>query len=248
VESVVSVDLVADPATVSGLFEAREQTMNKALLTKPVREWIAHFQTLKPGTVVALRPDYAKRLQEMEGAGVLTPEMPMAEPGEGGGSDSDQALKDGFKAAVMAAVEDDSLDMAGKLAKIKELLKAQEKLMAPKEAPAPAASSTDGGSGGESGTSEAKAKELAANLQEQVKRLTLQVQVKDELAASGMRPTKVLTKALDACATLQEAKDLIADVKADSGRPRSSAPAGNGTAGDKPLPKSPKELREQYAR
>lgn len=226
VESVVSVDLVADPATVHGLFEAKGTPM--ATTVKAVRE------SLKDKA-----PAYAKRLQEMEDAGVLAPEMPMAEPAEPG--DSDSALKDGFKAAIIAAVDDDSLDMQGKLSKIREILKAQEKLMAPAEAPDAGASSEDEGSGGESGTTEGKQADPRDAL---IESLRLQVAVAGEVAAAGIKPGKVLAKALAACKDITEARELIADAKQAAGGPRSAAPAAKAEE----LPKSPKELREQYGR
>lgn len=107
IESVLSVDLVADPATVAGLHESRNpmKTTWKTLIEQ-------HKATPQG---VALR-------EMADAAGMGDAEAPAA-------STPDDAIKGGFKAAIHAVVDDDKLDMQAKLAKIKDILKAQDKLM-----------------------------------------------------------------------------------------------------------------------
>lgn len=121
IDSAESIDLVSRPATTKGIRE--ERTPMNMTTIKALRE------TLKPDTMGA------KFLREMEELGMGEAPMPAT-------TDPDEALKSGFKAAIHAVIDNESLDMAAKLAKIKEILKAQEKLMGggsepePKETPA----------------------------------------------------------------------------------------------------------------
>ncbi len=106
IEAVNSVDLVADPATVAGLFESRSPRMKLKDL----------IESLK-----ATRPGYAKGLREAAEAGLMSPDAemdappPMDEPDEGG--DHEQALKD----AAKAVIDDDSLSWPEKIAKITKI-------------------------------------------------------------------------------------------------------------------------------
>ena len=63
-------------------------------------------------------------LLEIEG---IDPLLPVAEP-IGGGS-TDDAIKSAFRAMVIAAFDDEALDSKATIAKIKDILKAQEKVM-----------------------------------------------------------------------------------------------------------------------
>jgi hypothetical protein len=47
-----------------------------------------------------------------------------------GSSAADAQMNDAFKAMVMGVLDDRKLDLAGKMARIKEILRAQEKLLA----------------------------------------------------------------------------------------------------------------------
>jgi hypothetical protein len=220
IESVQSVDLVADPATVSGLFEQKGN-----ITMKKVKDLI---ETLKP-----TRPGYAKGLLEMAEAGLMTPDAEMAEPAppapeaDGETGDHEQALKDGFKAAIHAIVDDDSMDMVAKVAKIKEILTAQEKLLAkpegkPEEKPA-----------------EEKTESKSSQTSNLVEHLQLQVKVRDLCADHGLQPSKILLKALDGCKDLVEARELIAlavkETKTPIAKGARSAP---GTSNQKVDPKT----------
>lgn len=52
-------------------------------------------------------------------------------------ADSNSVMKEGFKQLVLAAIDDESLDMKATLKKIGEILRAQEKLMGIKSDPMP---------------------------------------------------------------------------------------------------------------
>lgn len=106
IDRVRSVDLVTDPATNVGLFEGVE-TVSQI--------------TLKEFAEQTKNPLLLKLVEEGEmGA------MPMDAPADAG-SGEDQ-IKTAFRSVVMAAFDDDSLDMKATLAKIKEALKAYEKV------------------------------------------------------------------------------------------------------------------------
>lgn len=180
IEAVHSVDLVTEPATTRSLKES--QAMPTVL------------ETLK--RALAKQPARLKALREMEGDMPDALAAPMEEPAaaeEGG--DHEAAIY----AAAKAVIDDDSLDVAQKLAKIRKLL-----------------SLVDGGDG-ETPAEDASTEDMPAeegkkdNRGNLLESLRLQLQVKDALIDAGHKPGKVLMKALDACTTLQEAKELIAE-------------------------------------
>lgn len=125
IESVNSVDVVGDPASVGGLNESRNTPMKRTL--KDLKE-----------ALKSTRKGFVRALQEMEDAGLVGPDAKMDEPTGGGygpddapaeALDHETALKQGFRGAVMAVLDDDGMDMKGKLAKVKEILAAEEKLL-----------------------------------------------------------------------------------------------------------------------
>ena len=125
IDAVHSVDLVADPASVAGLHEGRTATVKTT-----VKQLMESLKTKRPG--------YARALREMAEAGLMSPDAsmdaPADEPAAGGETaDHEEALKAGFKAAIHAIIDDDSLDMAEQMSKIKEILKARDKLLGKKE-------------------------------------------------------------------------------------------------------------------
>jgi hypothetical protein len=106
-----SVDLVGDPATTKGLFEHREGAMTttaKALLE----------------AVYAKKPAKLKVLKEDMPADIMA--APMEAPAED--ADTDDQVAAAFRTMVIAVLDDDSLDLKGKLGKIKQILTAEEKL------------------------------------------------------------------------------------------------------------------------
>lgn len=185
---VESVDLVADPATTHGLHESRGNRTMK----RKVRDLI---ESLK-----AKRPGYARALREMAAAGVMSDQYEMDDPGEvpaagGETADHEQALKQGFRAAIIACLDDDSLDLKAKVKKIAEILKTEEKML-----------------GGDAAATEEAEEDPPAEEEDAKKteaRLRLQIRARDLLMESGVRPSLVLGKALDACRTEQEVREVI---------------------------------------
>lgn len=106
-----SVDVVADPATNSGLFESLKRT---PVMSKKYSEI-----TERCGT---------KRLKEClcEAMGQY-PELKEMDIEYGG--DADGGIGAAFKAAMMKVLDDDSLDTVGKLGKLKAIMVAKEKAM-----------------------------------------------------------------------------------------------------------------------
>lgn len=110
--SVLSVDVVADAATTSSL---RESKGHPAMTIKLLKEWRAELPDGEPRKVLAL----------LEDAGLGA--MPMAMDMPASGSSDDQ-IKAAFRAAVTAAFDDEKLDSKATLSRIKDVLKAYDKL------------------------------------------------------------------------------------------------------------------------
>jgi hypothetical protein len=112
IERVLSVDLVADPATTSSLFESHNMpaTIKISEVAKSLGKdhWLSKF------------------LKE-DGMGAMSDVAMPADTG-GDAADADEKIKDAFRAMVMAAFDDESLDSKATLAKIRDILKAQERL------------------------------------------------------------------------------------------------------------------------
>lgn len=110
IREVESVDLVADPATTKGLFESR--TRRKGARKMRLTEWA---KKQKPRVRAAVR-----RLIEadaMSGSMMLD------------GGSPEQSVKQAFRAAAMAVLDDDASDSAAALPKLKAILKARDDLM-----------------------------------------------------------------------------------------------------------------------
>lgn len=118
IDAVNSVDLVADPATVTGLHEGK-------IVTTTVKQLIESYKTKRPG--------YSRALREMAEAGLLSPDQKQEAPEGMEGEDMppadvpaevvdtvdhEQAILD----AAKACIDDTSLPAAEKIAKIKKLL------------------------------------------------------------------------------------------------------------------------------
>jgi hypothetical protein len=108
IEKVRSVDVVQNPATNAGLFESEEREMS----SRTVKEVFAEHG----GPLVRLLEDGAL-------AGVAG--VPVDVASESGGDDQVAAA---FKSMIGAVLDDAGLNLKAKLAKIRDILKAQEKL------------------------------------------------------------------------------------------------------------------------
>lgn len=114
IQSVSSVDIVAEPATVAGLHESRLPVAKKKL-----SELIECLCKTRPG--------YAGALKEMADSGVMSPGADMPEPKEDlkpdAGRDHTHALRDAMKAIL----DDEKLSDAEIMGKIKAILKMLKK-------------------------------------------------------------------------------------------------------------------------
>lgn len=113
VQRVKSVDLVGDPATVSGLFENRGNTAMR------FRDFVAKVRRH--------RPRAAKALQEMVEAGIMSPQdtsAPFADNKDG----TDDAVCEAFVSAVSAVVRDGELTFDACMKKLRAIMQAKYKL------------------------------------------------------------------------------------------------------------------------
>lgn len=149
-----SVDVVNDPATNTGLFEGyvmkktiKEIAANKAKFSKILEEMIAGDPMIGEAPVEA-------SMDQMDDAGNPIESTP------------DEQVEHAFRAALIAVIDDPALDIPGKLAKLKVIMKASEQAMAAingtSETPA------DTGSTPADKTTTESAKTEATNLQEQL--------------------------------------------------------------------------------
>lgn len=136
IEEVRSVDLVTRPATNKNLWES-----------VPVKTTLRAILESRLPTLSKSRRLHAKTLLEMDEYATAdmagdAPASPLDAPVEVA-SDPDQALKDGFRAAIDAVLDDDSLDVSAKVKKISEYLKTHDKLTAAAEPAPPVAEADD---------------------------------------------------------------------------------------------------------
>ena len=166
-----SMDLVADPATTSSLFESEYPTMDDAAV--------------------------------------------MDQP-----ADPKTAMKGAFRSMIVAAVDDDSLDMKATIAKIKEIMKAQEKLMGGGSTD-PEAEGNGTGSSTEEGTAFqvqiAALKQQLEQYQVKEKEAALLESINNALTAAGLDPknknhvSELFSNQLLATESEDDRKAMIAD-------------------------------------
>lgn len=134
-----SVDLVSRGATTKTCYESLDQeiAVSTATVTPPKKKKVRQLQE----DLKTVRPGYVRALREMAEAGIMSPDDEIDDPGMKGPDpvpaqpaaaeemDHETALKQGFRGAIVAVLDDDGLDMKAKLAKIKEIMKAEEKLI-----------------------------------------------------------------------------------------------------------------------
>lgn len=219
ITEVRSVDLVADPATVSGLFEGKQPMKLKAFL-----------EAIKlPGKAQKAKRRLIEKLFEddMMDPGLDAPaEAPAADAGE---PDHVAALKQGFKAACVAALDDDSLDVAAKVKKLKEILAAEEKLLAKGE---PVEEDDDEEESDEEELEECEDDDMkeSKNLRRRLKQMETREQVRELCESENFSPSKSLFNALVALPEA-ERKALI-----DEQKNRGNAERQQRRAGNQPIP------------
>lgn len=203
INEIKSVDLVNDPATTRNLWEARSvSTTFKAILESRLPK------------LSSARRSHANRLLEDDSMPGDVMDAPVEEPS----TDPDQALKDGFRAAILAVLDDDSMDVNAKKKKIGELLATEEKLTGDEEPPA--ATEEDEGDEGD-GEPDESAKES-----KEVRKL----RAENACLKAGVEAKPALVKALALLESEDDRRALIEATKAGAtktgggGKAKSSGP------------------------
>jgi hypothetical protein len=198
IESVRSVDIVQTPATNTGLFESEEPM-------KKLREHVEQIDKANPGRAMLL-----KLLEEDGMAPIAMAEM----PAEASGGESEDQVKAAFRQMVVAAFDDDKLDTKATLTKIKDILKAYEKLNGGGETPSdkPSGAGESGASGNPMEESVKAKRAVATELLE---------------AAGIAKPTESQVKAVARAEDSAERKELIESFKAKAGAALVAGGAGS---------------------
>jgi hypothetical protein len=208
-----SVDIVSDPATTRSLFESQEKEKPMA---KTLREVFRGSPDRPESKFMAIL------FEEDPMAAVA--DVPSEAPAEGG---ADDQIKAAFRQAIVAAFDDDKLDMQGTLAKMREILKAYDKL------------NGDGGDGGKSsdGGGDSTTPE---SVQRELRNLKAELEAHKLLEAAGVDPEEVRVKAVVALESTADRKALIATWKGGAGvgreAPRSQPLRESGSGGPTQFP------------
>lgn len=144
ITEVRSVDLVADPATTTGLFESKQPGKSHKSSTSTVRH--THMKLREWFDRSKLLPVNRKTITRLFEGGYMDPEQPVTEadmpPDESepmtsdpvasdpADMDPESALRAGFRAAMIAVIDDNTLDVKAKLARLKELVSTSDRLLA----------------------------------------------------------------------------------------------------------------------
>lgn len=234
IEKVNSVDLVPEPATNKSLFESIEPMKLRTLKISEMIGTLPTDSSQKKLLTKLVEEDAVSGDTSVSTSETASPE---------------QAIKAAFLAEIVKAVEDESLDFKATLAKIKDLLKAQEKVMdamastKPKEEGAPA-SSTDAPSDQSPAMESLIAK--IGKLQEQVAAMTTSSDVDAQLRESKKTVSPEAYKALCAIPDKAGRQALIESIGSTAGgtngqKPRTTgAKAATTTAAGGELPKGDK--------
>ena len=213
VESVArmrSVDIVDTPATTSSLYESEEQTVRTKF-----KEYVRQIPKGTWG-----KKTLTELAEEVEGVADVMVEAPAdASP------EADDQVKAAFRAMVVAAFDDESLDAAATIARIKDILKAQEKLVVkpaepepePEEEPEPTESPEE---------EEAIESSELGSLKRLVNKLTSENKCRELLESAGVKSDNVKLLALSALKSDSDRAELIESwVKpAKSRKPLRSSP------------------------
>lgn len=232
IDSVSSVDLVAEPATVSGLHESRNTPVK--LTVKALCEQLK-----------AKRPKYASLITEMAESGILSPGAMMDAPPAAAEAppeavDHVQALRD----AAKAVLDDTTLDMKSMVQKIKKILKIIGGDQGGDPPPMDDSSSDDGADDSGDTSDDEKKKEESkrhvtqAQLQEELDRLRARDRLRDACDEAGVKVTRALLEAVNPKITEAQAKALAAGLRGTAagasshGQRPKSAPPGAAKNGD----------------
>lgn len=206
VEEVISVDVVTRPATNKTLFEDI-RPMTKTTIKKLLE---ANF---KPEAVKA------SKLLEMDGMGDMPVEM------EAEASSEDQ-IWGAFQTAILAAVNDESMDTKAIIKKVADILKAYEKLSGDGAGETTDTKAADGSEGASQMAESVNKKDGQGDLvklQEQVNSLlTEKAQFKKEsgvrklMASHGLSDNETLFESLMDMSSIETQKKLCEQVKAST--------------------------------
>ncbi|HEY6114775.1 MAG TPA: hypothetical protein VI172_02350, partial [Candidatus Dormibacteraeota bacterium] len=204
--SVSSIDCVAQPATVAGMYESRSNPVKKKVTE-------LHEQLKKS------RPEYARALKEMAEAGVMSPGAMMDEPaGDAMATDHRQALKDACKAVL----DDESLSEEEMIQKIKKILKIINGGSKGGDVPDfggdDDAADDDGEDKGKKEESKKEAAELA--------QLRTEKRVRVAAEKAGVKVTAALLESLRPDITDEQIKALLAQPTPGAGRPGARSAPG----------------------
>ncbi len=221
ISKVHSVDLVADPATTKSLFESENMP---AKTLKQLAESLTDAK-LKTGMLKLFEDDMPAAGMDDQAAAPAAPAAPADDASDG------DKVEAAFQAMVMSVVCDDSLDTAGKLAKIKLILTSKDKIQGNDKPAEPPADDT---------AAESKKESAAAvgKLQEELKQLKAEKSVRSLIESCKVEASDVQ---IEAAIALPEAKRkaFIESLAKKSDKthfrygPRSSGPIVESTDSDK---------------
>ncbi|MBS0202323.1 MAG: hypothetical protein JSS49_05430, partial [Planctomycetes bacterium] len=125
IDKVFSVDVVGSPATNKSLYESAAEPYGRRKMKVTVRSLVESFEDASKKTILK------KRLTEMAGDMAAVADTPVDAPdaADAASGGSEDQIDSAFKAMVVGVLDDDSLDVAAKLAKIKLILTSQDKLL-----------------------------------------------------------------------------------------------------------------------
>lgn len=193
IDKVRSVDLVVRPATTKGLFESKEDNMENEITLEELVEGLDEGSNDRKWIECLIEDEVVPADMPVDAAPELSPE---------------EQVKAAFKSMVNAVLDEDE-DTQSMITKIKDILKAKEKLM---EKPKPKSKPPGDGGGGDGPPSDEKQESLieAINeLKEEVRSLKEGNADEQLLESAGVRVTDARIKFLGRCKTKAEKRELI---------------------------------------
>ncbi len=221
IQVVKCVDLVGQPATTVGLFESESKTMKRTIL-----------EIAKASQDKASGKHLLRLCEQDEVVGeVPIAEVPVEVPVE---ASADDAIRAAFKAAIIAVLDDASLDVSAMQKKISDLLKAQEKIEGGGEATATGEAAATGQATeaeGDAAKPDEKDKEEIKKLREHVEKLSRKDDVRALLARSGETVSADIFEALCELPN-DKSRQAVLDKLGKGGaeRPISKRPDSTGTS------------------
>lgn len=191
ITSVRSVDLVYRGATTASLFESAG---GNTTVTTTVRKLI---ESLK-----SRHPKQSACLLEMAEAGLMSPDASMEAPAGAGADDHSASFIKGIQEAIGKVLMGD-MDWDAKIEQINAYLKTMKKHMGKAETKEEKPAET---------AEEGPAKE-SAEWKAKLAKSELQLKARDLCEDAGVKPDPILRKALSACSTETEVKELIESAK-----------------------------------